>query len=86
VLKDRINGPPITACGSGLASTFEPLFVVDGDGSYSWGDEVGTWTTDGTTLTFSGGETATVFNRRMDVITQDLDGNTDDFQYTRMGD
>jgi hypothetical protein len=84
--KVGINTAPIQACDSGVNSTFEPLFVINADGSYSWGDEAGTWTSDGTTLSFSGGETATVFNRRMDVIAQDLDGNTDDFQYTRMGD
>lgn len=75
----RIPGVGSSACNSGDSSTFEPLFVISADGSYSWGQESGTYTYDGQTATFSHGETATFTGRRMD-----LSAAGAVYQYTRM--
>jgi len=65
--------------GDWCPSTF-PQLVLNGDNSYSWGDENGTWTFDGSTVAFSDGSLAdgSIMNRNLTIDTQvsEPDGST----------
>jgi hypothetical protein len=57
--------------GGGFCTGTEPVLALNGDGSYSWGDEQGNWTFDGSTVSFDGGlGSASVLNRRLTIDTQ----------------
>jgi hypothetical protein len=45
----------VVGFGGGWCSGSEPILALNGDGTYSWGDEQGGWTFDGTTVSFDGG-------------------------------
>jgi hypothetical protein len=74
----------------GQPCTYEPVLVLNGDGSYEWGTEQGTYMYDGSTVTFSGTLGAgTVHNRLLVIDSQTTDPNTGDamtirYRYIRM--
>jgi hypothetical protein len=62
-----------------------PILALNGDGTYSWGDEQGGWSFDGTTVSFDGGlGSGTVLNRRLTVESDVVmpDGATQAVRYT----
>jgi hypothetical protein len=71
--------------GGGFCTGSEPILALNGDGTYSWGDEQGGWSFDGTTVSFDGGlGSGTVQNRRL-TVQSDLampDGSTQTVRYT----
>jgi len=72
--------------GGGFCSGGEPILALNGDGTYSYGDEQGGWTFDGATVTFDGSlGNASVLNRKLTIdTTVDLpDGSgTQEVRYT----
>ena len=57
--------------GGGWCLGSEPVLAINGDSTYAFGDEEGSWSFDGATVTFDGElGSATVLNRRLTIDTQ----------------
>jgi hypothetical protein len=57
--------------GGGWCTGGEPVLALNGDSGYAYGDEQGSWSFDGTTVSFDGSlGTASVLNRRLTIETQ----------------
>ena len=57
--------------GGGWCTGGEPVLALNGDGTYSYGNEQGSWSFDGTIVTFDGSlGSAAVLNRRLTIDTQ----------------
>jgi len=71
--------------GSGFCSGTEPILALNGDGTYSYDTEQGTWTFDGSTVSFDGSlGSASVLNRKLTIDTQVqmVDGSTQEVRFT----
>lgn len=71
--------------GGGFCTGSEPILALNADSSYSWGDEQGAWSFDGTNVTFDGGlGGGTVLNRKLTVQADVAlpDGSTQTVRYT----
>jgi hypothetical protein len=76
----------LVGTGGGWCSGSEPLLVLNGDGTYSWADEQGTYAYDdgSSQISFSGGlGDGNILNRKL-IVESSVDGMTVRYTYIRM--